>query len=60
MDAIDPVGVGVMIEAQHLCMMMRGVGKQEAIMTTSSLLGSFRDNVATRNEFLTLINRPRP
>ena len=60
MDAIDPIGVGVMVEAQHLCMMMRGVAKQEAIMTTSSLLGSFRDNVATRNEFLTLINRPRP
>ena len=60
MDAVDPVGVGVMIEAQHLCMMMRGVGKQQAIMSTSSLLGSFRDNVATRNEFLTLINRPRP
>jgi GTP cyclohydrolase IA len=59
MDAIEPVGVGVMMEAQHLCMMMRGVEKQHAVMTTSSLLGSFRDNVATRQEFLALINRPR-
>ena len=60
MDAVQPIGVGVMIEAQHLCMMMRGVEKQDAIMTTSSLLGSFRENVATRQEFLALINRPRP
>ncbi|MGA2285866.1 MAG: GTP cyclohydrolase I, partial [Dehalococcoidia bacterium] len=60
MDAIDPVGVGVLIEAQHLCMMMRGIQKQHAVMTTSSLLGSFRDNATTRQEFLTLINRPRP
>jgi GTP cyclohydrolase IA len=60
MDAIEPVGVGVMIEAQHLCMMMRGVQKQQAVMTTSSLLGSFRENPTTRQEFLALINRPRP
>jgi GTP cyclohydrolase I len=60
MSAIQPVGVGVMMEAQHLCMMMRGVEKQRAVMTTSSLLGSFRDNVATRQEFLALINRPPP
>jgi GTP cyclohydrolase IA len=60
MDAISPVGVGVLIEAQHLCMMMRGVEKQHAVMTTSSLLGSFRENVATRQEFLNLINRPGP
>ena len=60
MDSIQPVGVGVMIEAQHLCMMMRGVEKQSAVMTTSSLLGSFRENAATRQEFLNLINRPRP
>jgi GTP cyclohydrolase I len=59
-DAISPVGVGVLIEAQHLCMMMRGVEKQHAVMTTSSLLGSFRENVATRQEFLNLINRPGP
>jgi GTP cyclohydrolase I len=60
MDAIQPVGVGVMMEAQHLCMMMRGVEKQHAVMTTSSLLGSFRENLATRQEFLALINRPQP
>ncbi len=60
MDAIDPVGVGVLIEAQHLCMMMRGIEKQSAVMTTSSLLGSFRDNATTRQEFLTLINRQQP
>ncbi len=60
MDAIDPVGVGVLIEAQHLCVMMRGIQKQHAVMTTSSLLGSFRENASTRQEFLTLINRPRP
>ena len=58
MESIQPVGVGVMMEAQHLCMMMRGVAKQEPIMTTSALLGSFRDNSATRSEFLALINRP--
>ncbi|MGD0115291.1 MAG: GTP cyclohydrolase I FolE [Dehalococcoidia bacterium] len=60
MDAIDPVGVGVLIEAQHLCMMMRGIQKQQAVMTTSSLLGSFRENATTRQEFLTLINRREP
>jgi len=60
MDAIHPVGVGVTIEARHLCMMMRGVEKQRAVMTTSSLLGSFRDNATTREEFLALINRPCP
>lgn len=58
MDAIQPEGVGVIIEAHHLCMMMRGVEKQNSMMTTSSVLGSFRKESATRNEFLTLINRP--
>lgn len=48
-------GVGVVIEAQHMCMMMRGVEKQNASMTTSMMLGSFRDNEATRNEFLSLV-----
>jgi GTP cyclohydrolase I len=59
-DAIDAEGVGVIIEAQHLCMMMRGVEKQNSMMTTSSVLGSFHDSVATRTEFLSLISRPRP
>lgn len=48
-------GVGVVIEAQHMCMMMRGVEKQNAVMKTSMMLGSFRDNPATRTEFLSLI-----
>ena len=48
-------GVGVIIEAQHLCMMMRGVEKQNSLMKTSAMLGSFRDNQATRNEFLSLL-----
>jgi GTP cyclohydrolase I len=47
----------VVVEAQHLCMMMRGVEKQNSMMTTSSVLGSFRRSVATRTEFLTLIGR---
>jgi len=52
---LNPVGVGVIIEARHLCMMMRGVEKQNSIATTSSMLGSFRNDVKTRSEFLTLI-----
>lgn len=58
-DTIGAEGVGVIVEAQHLCMMMRGVEKQNSMMTTSSVLGSFHDSAATRNEFLSLINRPR-
>ena len=53
--AIQGKGVGVVIEAQHMCMMMRGVEKQNSIMTTSCMLGSFRDQPRTRNEFLGLI-----
>ena len=48
-------GVGVVIEAQHLCMQMRGVEKQHSVMTTSSMLGIFRRELATRNEFTRLI-----
>lgn len=54
-DSIKADGVGVMIAAQHLCMMMRGVEKQNSRLVTSSLLGVFRDNPATRHEFLTLV-----
>jgi len=50
-------GVGVVIESKHLCMMMRGVEKQNATMTTSVMLGLFRENEKTRAEFLSLINR---
>jgi len=48
-------GVGVIIEARHMCMMMRGVEKQNSVMKTSAMLGSFRSNQATRTEFLSLI-----
>ncbi len=51
----DGLGVGVIIEAKHLCMMMRGVEKQNSIMKTSAMLGSFRSNASTREEFLSLI-----
>ena len=54
MDIIQPSGVGVIIEAQHLCMMMRGVEKQNSSMTTSMMLGSFRKDDRTRSEFLRL------
>jgi len=50
-------GVGVIVEAQHMCMMMRGVEKQNSSMTTSSMRGRFRSDINTRNEFLTLLNR---
>jgi GTP cyclohydrolase I len=51
-------GVGVVMECRHLCMMMRGVEKQNSVMTTSSVLGVFRDSEATRLEFLQLLDRP--
>lgn len=54
-DVTEAAGVGVIIEAKHMCMMMRGVEKQNSSMKTSSMLGSFRDNQATRTEFLSLI-----
>lgn len=57
---LKPAGVGVVTEARHLCMMMRGVEKQNSIATTSAMLGSFRDDVKTRSEFLTLLQRDLP
>ncbi len=55
MEALHPDGVAVVIEAKHLCMMMRGVQKQNSTMTTSCLLGSFKDDARTRAEFLALL-----
>jgi len=54
-EAIQPLGVGVVVEARHLCMMMRGVEKQHSAAVTSSMLGCFRDEQETRTEFLSLI-----
>lgn len=56
-NSIDAEGVGVVMECRHLCMMMRGVEKQNSIMTTSSVLGSFRSNPSTRAEFMSLVQR---
>jgi GTP cyclohydrolase I len=53
----DAAGAAVIIEAQHMCMMMRGVEKQNSVMTTSCMLGAFRNSQNTRNEFLSLIRR---
>ena len=57
-DVLDPLGVAVVIEAQHQCMTTRGVYKPGVTMVTSRMLGAFRNNIATRKEFLTMIGNP--
>jgi GTP cyclohydrolase I len=57
-DTVKPRGVGVVIEAMHLCMIMRGVEKQHSVAVTSCMLGAFRDQLQTREEFLSLIRKP--
>lgn len=58
-EKIQPRGVAVVVEAQHLCMIMRGVEKQNSIAVTSSMIGAFKDNQNTRNEFLSLVRIPK-
>ena len=55
LEVTDGLGVGVIVESQHMCMMMRGVQKQNSSMTTSAMMGRFRSDINTRNEFLQLI-----
>ncbi|MFN2476537.1 MAG: GTP cyclohydrolase I FolE [Chthoniobacterales bacterium] len=57
MHTLNPLGVGVVIEAKHLCMMMRGVEKQNSLMSTSCLLGTFKEDARTRAEFLALLGK---
>jgi GTP cyclohydrolase I len=57
MQALHPLGVAVVVEAKHLCMMMRGVEKQNSVMKTSCLLGVFKEDARTRSEFLSLLGQ---
>ena len=59
MEKINPLGVGVIIEAKHLCMIMRGVEKQNSVAVTSAMLGIFRKKMETREEFLSLVRKGR-
>ncbi len=59
-EVIRPVGVGVVAEAEHLCMQMRGVQKENAVAVTSTMLGEFHDSTATRAEFLAIVHQARP
>jgi len=58
LEKVKPIGVGVVLEARHLCMSMRGVGKQNSVAVTSAMLGTFRSDARTRSEFLELLRRP--
>jgi GTP cyclohydrolase I len=57
MERLKPLGVAVVVEAEHLCMRMRGVEKQNSVIITSALLGAFRTRQETRNEFMNLIRQ---
>jgi GTP cyclohydrolase I len=57
MQALHPLGAAVVVEAKHLCMMMRGVEKQNSVMKTSCLLGAFKEDARTRSEFLSLLGQ---
>jgi GTP cyclohydrolase I len=59
MEAIEPEGVGVVVEGLHMCSMMRGVKKANSWMTTSAMVGMFRENEKTRNEFMAHLQRQR-
>ena len=59
MEVLDPHGVGVVLKAEHLCMRMRGVEKQNSLVVTSDMLGVFRSRQETREEFMTLVNGGR-